>query len=176
MNFKDLPPGVPALAEALKLVPDIEWLLEIKTYPPEPEKSLGPALMVARVLAAVGAFPLERLRVLAFDWAVLREMEQAAPEIRRICLTSPVTNAARGLWWGPQFEGLSIPEAVALSGAQGWAAYAPSAARHELLDARRRGLEIFAWTVNEAEEFNRIAPLVDGIITDYPSRFLASPG
>jgi glycerophosphoryl diester phosphodiesterase len=38
--------------------------------------------------------------------------------------------------------------------------------------AKALGLKVFAWTVNEATDFDRLAPLVDGIVTDYPSRYL----
>jgi glycerophosphoryl diester phosphodiesterase len=41
----------------------------------------------------------------------------------------------------------------------------------EMALARLLGLKIFPWTVNEAAEFQRLAPMVDGIITDFPSRF-----
>jgi glycerophosphoryl diester phosphodiesterase len=42
--------------------------------------------------------------------------------------------------------------------------------------ARLLGLRIFPWTVNEVTEFQRLAPMVDGIITDFPSRFVRSTG
>jgi glycerophosphoryl diester phosphodiesterase len=37
------------------------------------------------------------------------------------------------------------------------------------------GLKIFTWTVNHADEFARLAGLVDGVITDFPSRFIPPP-
>ena len=38
--------------------------------------------------------------------------------------------------------------------------------------AKRLGLALYAWTVNEPTESARLARYVDGIITDHPSRFL----
>lgn len=42
-------------------------------------------------------------------------------------------------------------------------------------DAQRRGLEVFVYTVNDADELRRLRALgVDGVFTDFPERFLAS--
>lgn len=41
-------------------------------------------------------------------------------------------------------------------------------------DARRRGLEVYVYTVNDADELARMRALgVDGVFTDHPERFLA---
>ena len=59
------------------------------------------------------------------------------------------------------------------TGAWGWAAEQKSLSQAEIDEAHELGLKIFAWTVNERQDFDRLAPWVDGIITDHPSRFLA---
>jgi len=173
LRFSELS-GIPTLAEAFFSVPDIEWLLEVKTFPPFPEKSHPPAAVVDKVLAAVAAaeIPETRLRILAFDWAVLREVAVRAPKIRRVCLTEPETEAARDLWWGGGFGTASTPEAVAATGADAWAGFYETLTEAKIAEARALGLEIFAWTVNGAEDFARLAPLVDGVITDFPARFM----
>jgi glycerophosphoryl diester phosphodiesterase len=175
LNFAELS-GVPSLAEALRAV-HTEWLLEIKTFPPAPEKSQPPALVVEKVLEAVGSarLPAERLCILAFDWAVLRELAAREPKIRRVCLTEPQTEAARDLWWGPGFAGASTPRAVAQTGAYAWSAFHETLAAPQIAEARAMGLKIFTWTVNHADEFARLAGLVDGVITDFPSRFIPPP-
>lgn len=169
VNFADLPEGLPALERALRAVPETEWLLEIKTYPLTPEKSHPPALMVEKTLAVLGG---GRVCILAFDWAVLRAVAAWAPWVRRVCLTAPDTAEARELWWGPGFEGQTIPQAVAASGAYGWAGLHSAMTEAESREARALGLKTFAWTVNDAGEFNRLASLADGIMTDYPSKFV----
>ena len=173
VKFTDLPEGIPALKQALRAVPETEWLLEIKTYPPTREKSHPPALMVEKMLGVLEAAPRDRVSILAFDWAVLRAVAARAPGLRRVCLTAPDTAEARELWWGPGFDGLTLPQAVAATGAYGWAGLHTAMTGAESREAKALGLKTFAWTVNDAGEFSRLAPLADGIITDYPSKFIS---
>jgi glycerophosphoryl diester phosphodiesterase len=175
LNYDELPEYIPTLDEALRAVPDTDWLLEIKTYPPTPGDTHVPALMVEHILPSLGRIDPTRLRILAFDWSVLREIAARAPMLRRICLTTPDTEAARDLWWGPGFATLSVAHAVAATGATGWAASHASLSEAEILAANEAGLEIFAWTVNETADFHRLRALaggIVGIITDNPSSFL----
>ncbi len=175
LNFNELPKHIPSLDEALHAVPDIYWLLEIKTYPPAPDDTHPPSVMVEHILPRLAAIDPARLRILAFDWSVLREIARRAPALRRICLTTPDTAAARDLWWGPGLGALSIPEAVAATGAAGWAAFHAALEEAHVIAARDAGLEIFAWTVNALADFQRLRPLcggIIGIITDNPSSFL----
>jgi len=174
-TFADLPGEIPALAQALAQVPAGEWLLEIKTYPDAPDETHPAALMVAKTLAAMGEMDRGRVSILAFDWAVLRALTAQATGLRRVCLTAPETAASREVWWGPGFERLSLPRAVAAAGAGAWAGFHDTMSAAEVVEAHGLGLRVLAWTVNEARDFTRLAPLVDGIITDYPGRFLKSP-
>lgn len=174
LNYNELPKHIPTLDEALRGVPDIDWLLEVKTYPPTPEHTYPPEAMVDRLLACLTGIAPSRLRILAFDWSVLRAVAQRAPDLRRICLTAPDTADARDLWWGPGFTGLSLPQAVAATNAAGWAAFHASVTEPEILAAKASGLEVFAWTVNAGADFHRLNPFVDGIITDNPTAFLPS--
>jgi glycerophosphoryl diester phosphodiesterase len=167
----ELPSHIPSLAEALAIAPDTEWLLEIKTYPPRPEKSHSPALVVEKLLAVRAKFPTTHVVIMAFDWAVLREMAVQAPGIRRACLTSPRTSLHRGLWWGPGFARTKTPAAVAATGAYAWSAYHDIITQGQIAQAHALGLKVFLWTVNDGQKFARLAPLVDGIITDFPARF-----
>ena len=114
----------------------------------------------------------QNIVIFAFDWAVLRAVAARSPTIRRVCLTAPKTAQQRDLWWGEDFESTSIPQAVAATGAWGWAAEQKLLTAAEIDEAHELGLKIFAWTVNEPEDFVRLAPLVDGIITDHPSRYV----
>ncbi|HEY1857429.1 glycerophosphodiester phosphodiesterase [Acidocella sp.] len=169
----ELPPEVPTLEAALNRLPDIEWLLEIKTFPDAPERSHPPELVATRVLEVLEKAPAQKIVIFVFDWAVLRAVAAGNPALRRVCLTAPKTAQHRNVWWGPGFDGMSIPQAVAATGAWGWAAEQKSLSQAEIDEAHELGLKIFAWTVNERQDFDRLAPWVDGIITDHPSRFLA---
>ena len=174
VRFADLPSDVPALARALREIPEIDWLLEVKTFPVAPKQSHNPADMAAAVLAALAGFNLARIRILAFEWEVLRQFATRAPALRRVCLSAPDMAAARSVWWGEGFDAMTIPQAVAASGAQGWAAHHEELSGAEINQARQLGLEIFAWTINAAEDFSRVAGQIDGIITDVPSQFVDS--
>jgi glycerophosphoryl diester phosphodiesterase len=166
-------PDVPTLAETLAAVPDMTWLLEIKTYPPHPGKSHPPRDVVSRVLEVLDATNTDpaKIAIKAFDWEVLREVARQRPNLRRICLTAPDTAAAWDLWWGSGANAL-LPEAVAETGAYAWSAFHKTLKAEKIERAKALGLKVFAWTVNEATDFDRLAPLVDGIVTDYPSRYL----
>jgi glycerophosphoryl diester phosphodiesterase len=166
-----LPASVPTLEAALALLPDTEWLLEIKTFPDAPERSHPPELVTARVLEVLEKIGAQKIVIFAFDWAVLRAVAARQPALRRVCLTAPKTAQHRDVWWGPGYDGMSIPQAVAATGAWGWAAEQKSLTAAEIDEAHELGLKIFAWTVNEPADFARLAPLVEGVITDYPSRF-----
>jgi glycerophosphoryl diester phosphodiesterase len=88
--IRDLPAsecfGIPTLAESLQALPEMTWLLEIKTYPPHPEKTHPPALMVARVLKVLEAAEadMSRIAIKAFDWEVLREVAKQRPALRPV--------------------------------------------------------------------------------------------
>ena len=53
----DLPHSVPPLDAALTRLPNMEWLLEIKTFPDAPERTHPPELMAARVIEVLGNLP-----------------------------------------------------------------------------------------------------------------------
>ncbi len=171
-EVRGLAPQVPALLEALEAAPDLEWLIEIKTFPGAPEKTHTPERMAEAVLGVLkNAGKMRQACILAFDWRVLSAVRQRAEKIRIICLTEPKTGHSRDLWWGSGFADMAVPQAVARMNAHGWAPFHGSLTMAEMALARLLGLKIFPWTVNEAAEFQRLAPMVDGIITDFPSRF-----
>jgi glycerophosphoryl diester phosphodiesterase len=166
-------PEIPSLAEALAAVPDMDWLLEVKTFPPTPEKSFSAAIMAAAIIAVLRAsgIPASRLYILAFEWQVLREFAAHAPEFPRVCLTAPPQEEDRAPWWGRGYEGLTTPQAVARCGAGTWSPLHKTLAPAQIIQAHELGLKIIPWTVNDPADFARLSPLVDGLTTDYPSRF-----
>jgi len=167
-----LPGHVPDLASALALAPAGEWLLEVKTYPDKPGQAHAPDVVVERVLEVLAAYPAARIKILAFEWAVLRAVATRAPAMPRVCLTSPRTALRRRVWWGPGFAGQRTARAVAAAGAQGWAAFHRTLTIKAVAQAQALGLEVMSWTVNDDAEFARLAPVVDAVITDRPGYFL----
>jgi len=166
-------PAIPTLAAGLAAVPEMDWLLEIKTFPDEADKSHPPEIVVQAVLAVLQAarIPAGRVRMLAFDWRVLDAIRARAPGLALVCLTAPVQETARDVWWGSGYDGLSTPQAVARFGAGTWSPFHKPLTAEQIAEARGLGLRIVPWTVNDPADFARLAPLVDGITTDFPSRF-----
>jgi len=172
-ELRQLAPRIPTLVEAFDAVPEMEWLIEIKTFPDAPAMTHAPETMAEAVLGVLrNAFKLRHVCILAFDWRVLSAVRRGEEKIRVICLTEPKTEQSRDLWWGNGFGEMATPEAVARMNAYGWAPSHGSLTMAHVSHAQLLGLKIFPWTVNEVAEFHRLAPRVDGIITDFPSRFV----
>ncbi|HTQ70890.1 MAG TPA: glycerophosphodiester phosphodiesterase family protein [Acidocella sp.] len=170
---------IPALRDVLADSAPLDLLVEIKTFPDRPEATLVPARLVeevVRVLRETGA--VRNAVLFAFDWRVLEAAAMLEPALRRCCLTAPETVKRADLWFGKTRLDLCAPEtpgsvarAVASTGSAMWAPF------HEMLDAaamdeaRRLGLAVIPWTVNEEADLHRMIDLgVDGIISDWPDR------
>ena len=113
----------------------------------------------------------------SFDWRTLQVVQQEAPEIRTMYLSSPRT-LARAADGGPSpwlagFDidrhGASVPKAVFAAGGRIWApnqTYLTPALRAE---AQALGISVIPWTVNEPAMMNKLLDMgVDGIISDRP--------
>jgi len=174
LDAAELPSTIPTLQQVLSEVRDIDWLLEIKTNPSQPQHTFPAPVIVEQVLKNLAGVDWSRLRIWAFEWSVLREVEKQAPGLRRVCIAGKEANTPEGrnLWWGRGYEDRNISDAVASTGAHGRASFHATWGEKEILHAKSLGLEVFACILNEVEDFERLSPLADGIITDYPSRFL----
>ncbi|MBU6418938.1 MAG: glycerophosphodiester phosphodiesterase [Proteobacteria bacterium] len=164
---------VPALAELLTSCASLETLIEIKTYPDHPATTQPPEQLVEAVVRALRqAGGMAKAMICAFDWRVLEEVAKLEPALRRCCLTEPQTVRRSHLWFGKtnlEAFGGSVPRAVAASGAVAWSAFHESLDEAQIDEARRLGLAVLAWTVNEPADIHRMISLgVDGIISDRP--------
>jgi glycerophosphoryl diester phosphodiesterase len=167
-----LAPRIPTLVQALEAAPGMEWLIEVKTFPDAPGKTHAPGVMAEAVFGVLqNTGNMRQACVLAFDWRVLSEIRQLSQDIRLICLTNAETEQARDLWWGSGFSEAATPDAVAQMQPYGWAPSHATLTTAQILQAHSLGLKVFPWTVNEVAAFQRLAPMADGIITDFPSRF-----
>ena len=125
---------------------------------------------------------LDRVDLQSFDWRVLNEARELAPELSTVCLTAEqrwIDNILRGRpgpspWTaGLDIEafGGSVPRLVEAAGCAVWSPYYRDLTEGTLAEAHALGLRVVVWTVNEVEEMLALARLgVDGIITDYPDR------
>jgi glycerophosphoryl diester phosphodiesterase len=154
---------IPTLAQVLDVVaaaPGVGLLLEIKVdpggqrYPGIEEKAL--ALVRARGL-------LERTPIMAFQAQTVRRVRELDPAARTVLLVS------RGR---TERERASAAEAVRLTREAGAAWLGIN---HRLLDAdvvaeaRRAGIGVAAWTVNQEPDIRRVLDLgVDVVISDRP--------
>ena len=138
----------------------LRFNIETKISPQAPQETLPPEPFARALLAEIRKAGVEkRTTIQSFDWRTLKVVEREAPEIETAYLTGSrnadpeKVHAAGGHLWSPDFSTLT-PENVAA--------------------ARRLGLKIIPWTVNERADIERILKLgVDGIISDYPDRVRA---
>ncbi|TAJ55129.1 MAG: glycerophosphodiester phosphodiesterase [Nevskiaceae bacterium] len=147
---------LPTLDEALDLIDQRAGVnIELKTWD-------GTAAAVAAKLRerVAAGWPLEQLLVSSFHLPELFEFHQLAPEI-------PV---------GALLCGVPLDWAACASELQATSLNLSSEFVDARLvaDAKSRGLAVYVYTVNDPEEYRRLAALgIDGVFTDYPDRLLA---
>ena len=179
---------IPTLAEVLALgrrpgAGSVRFNIEIKLSPLEPDETAGPealALAVAAVLRGEGM--VGRATVQSFDWRVLLEIHKVSPELSIACLTSErgrrdtvLRGRAGPSPWTAGLnidaDGGSVPRLVHRFGAPAWSPFHSDLTAEALAEARKLGLKVIVWTVNEVRDMQALARLgVDGIVTDYPDR------
>ena len=164
----------------------VRYNIEIKTSPRAPEKTAAPEALAEAVVEVLRAAEVTaRATVQSFDWRSLKRVQELAPEIKTVYLTAEqswLDNLERGRdGVSPWTAGLdiddhdgSIARAIQAAGGAVWSPYFRDLQPADLAEARRRGLKVVVWTVNDpADMASLIALGVDGIITDYPDRLRA---
>jgi glycerophosphoryl diester phosphodiesterase len=178
---------VPTLEEAIDLAERlsagaVRYNLETKIAPDDPD-SADPKAMVEALLALMQRKGIGlRATVQSFDWRSLGLVQEAAAELPTVYLTAErswLNNVQRGRpgaspWTAgldiDAFDG-SVPRAIKQAGGAVWAPYYRDLRPAELHEARRLGLRVVVWTVNDPADMASLIELgVDGIITDYPGR------
>jgi glycerophosphoryl diester phosphodiesterase len=136
---------------------DVRFNIETKLTPDAPNDTLPPEPFARALIAELRKAGVEkRSTIQSFDWRTLKVVEQEAPEIATAYLTGSKNSdpqkvhAAGGRIWSPDFQQMNSAKAAT---------------------ARRLGLKVIPWTVNEPADIRRMLELgVDGIISDYPDR------
>ena len=157
---------IPRLSELFARVPpSVKFNIETKLAPDAPDETLPPEAFARAVIAEVRtAGVAQRATIQSFDFRTLAVVQREAPEIATAYLTSGKKGAAvprlvhetRGAIWSPNFQDLDAG-ALAL--------------------ARKLGIKVVPWTVNEPADIERVLAMkVDGIISDYPDRVRAALG
>lgn len=173
---------VPTLEEALDLVgaqPGARALIEVKCDPTARDDTAASAAFVETVLKTVDAAGMaERAIVQSFDWRVLRITQTVRPDVVRshlACVAAPGAPATvhfQSPWLDGHAETAlsgSLPAAVADAGGKILALWHLEVTEDLVAQAREHGVDVFAWTVNDAASMQRVLALgVNGVITDAP--------
>ena len=179
---------IPTLAEVLALgrrpgAGAVRFNIEIKLSPLAPGETARPEAFAQAVVAALRAEgTISRASVRSFDWRVLLEIRKLAPELPIACLTAE-QSWLDTVWRGreepsPWTSGLnidandgSVPRLVHRFGGPVWSPFHSDLSAEAFAEARKLGLKVVVWTVNEVRDMQALARLgVDGIVTDYPDR------
>ena len=152
---------VPKLADLFALAEksSVRFNIEPKSDADKPSETLPPEPFARALIAEIRKAGMQkRSTVQAFDWRLLKVVEREAPEMPTVYCT-----------WG---EG-SDPARVHAAGGKIWSPDFERVTPGKLAAARKLGLWVTVWTVNEPADIARmIAMGVDGIACDYPDRVL----
>jgi glycerophosphoryl diester phosphodiesterase len=152
---------IPTLDQVLDLLHG-KLLINIELKSPEMSSTLGPD--VVRCVRAHGMS--DQVLLSSFNPFVLRAAKRAGPEIECALLTAPdlpgwMRSGVARRW--SLAQGLH-PELVMVD-------------EQYVAEARKRGMPVRPWTVNEEADMRRLRDLgVDAIITDWPDRLKALLG
>ncbi|WP_239451435.1 glycerophosphodiester phosphodiesterase [Elioraea rosea] len=176
---------VPTLEAVLRLAaaasPTVRFNIETKVFPDRPHLTVAPEVLAAGVADALARAGLtDRAVIQSFDWRSLAWLKANRPEVARSYLTSQSgghdTVSSREGRPSPWLAGLdatahgnSAPRLVAAAGGSIWSPNHRDLTEESLAEARRLGLTVLPWTVNDAPTMARLIGWgVDGIITDRP--------
>ncbi|MFN0093075.1 MAG: glycerophosphodiester phosphodiesterase family protein [Acidimicrobiales bacterium] len=174
--------SMPTLAEVFELAERygaaVQFDIETKIDPTAPGDTVDPETFAATVVEVIERYGMtERSMLQSFDWRTLRSAQRLAPGLRLVALAQAPT-IFPGTPWTAGLEVRSpapFDEEVATL-AREVGAWAISVRYPDLTDslieaARRYGMAVVAWTVNDPADMARLIERgVDGLITDYPDR------
>jgi glycerophosphoryl diester phosphodiesterase len=149
---------IPRLSDVLK-IPRVKFNIETKISPKAADETLAPepfarALIAEVRKAGVGA----RSTIQSFDFRTLEIVQREAPEIATAYLTQDQ-------------KGEQVPRGIRGMGGAIWSPNFADLDTRSLAEARKVGVRVVVWTVNEPADIRRMLSLgVDGIISDYPDR------
>ena len=180
--------AIPTLEEVVILAEaqsggTVRYNMETKITPLAPGETASPEDFAQALVALIKQHGIaERVTVQSFDWRSLNQVRAMDPDLAIVCLTAEqdwLDNVQRGRdgtspWTAgldvDRFDG-SVPRLVKEAGAVVWSPYFRDLRETQLAEARRLGLKVVPWTVNEPGAMASLLDLgIDGIITDYPDR------
>ncbi len=177
-------PTLPELLGVLAAAPGPRrWIfVEIKTDPPGYRESADPRRLLDAVLADLEAARwLDRAKIIAFDWAVLRDLAGRRPQVLSAHLTVPaalqsrIVRAADGSSpWADgcdplRFEG-SEARAIQAHGGREWSPHIADVTPERVAEAKALGLAVGVWGVGAPAEIAAMTALgVDALTVSGPA-------
>ena len=168
---------IPALAQLFALVAargaTVRFNIETKIHP---EHTVGAEAMTRALLKVIaGAGMTARVSIQSFDWRTLQLVQQLAPAMPTVYLTTEGAGSNNNVRDGNAGFTLaahgSVPRMVKAAGGAAWSPNFAALTPERLKEVRDLGLKVIPWTVNEPADMDRLLAMgVDGIITDYPDR------
>jgi len=151
---------VPTFRQVLEQFSDMRMNIEIKGWHPLDAKKI--AKKFCDLLVEFGM--TRRVLVASFHSPVLRVIRSELPEVAISASTFQVIRFVVSSRWG---TGSYRPNVAAIQTSSN------SIDRRVVETARKHGLKLHGFTVNEVEDMKRLIELgVDGIVTDFPTRLL----
>lgn len=163
--------------------PSLLMNVEIKSHALNAEINDPPDVLAEDVIRALTVNGLvNRSIVSSFDWRVIHACGRRSPNLRRGYLTlldsHGTTMEPNVIDGSPWMDGArmtdhqsSLPQTIADLGGHVWCPYFEDLKQSDLERAKKCGLLVNVWTVNNAKDIHRMVDLgVDGIISDYPAR------
>ena len=188
---------IPKLADVFDLVrrsgADVQFDIETKVFPLDPELTLPPDVFTRRLIAEIRkAGMAQRTMIQSFDWRTLEVVRSEAPEIRTVFLSirrpsldnicsgpaqgkpfAPPAECAPSAWTaGRQLRDFgSVAKIVKAAGGDIWSPFQGDLDAAQVEEARALGLRVIPWTVNNPADIAKVLDLkVDGMISDRPDR------
>ncbi len=179
---------IPKLADLFALVRKtgnerVRFNIETKISPFQRDLSPAPEAFVDALLGVITQEKMRsRVSIQSFDWRTLKIVQQRAPDIPVVYLSSQQkfldtinADGREGSAWTAglnvrDFDG-SVARMVKASGGANWSPHFADVDQAKIEDAQRMGLKVVVWTVNLEKDIERMLDWkVDGIISDYPNR------
>ncbi|HSX12827.1 MAG TPA: glycerophosphodiester phosphodiesterase family protein [Chlamydiales bacterium] len=158
---------IPELAELFEMGKNLFFNLEIKSHPNHPEYTPPLDFFAKKIVEVVRRYGVQnRVYYSSFDPAALLAIRNIEPRASIALLY------AKGLgddWLMPLAKGCMDLKAQIVSPLH-------TLVNESVIEVfHRHGIKVIPWTVNEKDRFKELVEMgVDGMISDYPQRFLFS--
>lgn len=152
---------IPTLAEVCALLSPKPFTLLVELKSSADPASADPVALADAALAVMRE-QLDRTIFVGFDWRGLARIKSRQPEARCWFTTDKLPGKLSG-------EAELVLDIIKAAGGDGWFPWHEDVTDVSMVDARARGLQVAAWTVNEPADMKRLLDLkLDAICTDRP--------